>query len=84
NYQFTDGMAIEIGAGFGAQHVWREKEKRWENDCVESKKKRRISVMCWGAIGWNWKGPFYVWSKESKEEKVIAVKNMKEWNKNAK
>ena len=76
-------MAIEVGAGFGVQHVWREKGERWENDCVGTKKKHGISVMCWGAIGWNWKGPFYVWSKESKEEKVKAVEDMKAWNKKA-
>jgi len=28
--------------------------------------------MCWCIIGWNYKGPFYVWKEESREEKKEA------------
>ncbi|KAG0125809.1 hypothetical protein HOY82DRAFT_615985 [Tuber indicum] len=83
NYRFTDERAIEVGAGLEAQCVWREKGERWKNYYVGSKKKFAILVMCWGAIVWNWKGPFYVWQKESKEEKVTAVEAVKECNKKA-
>jgi len=80
NIGFTDEMSIEIGASFGVNTVWREKGERWEDDCVGTKKKHGISIMCWEAIGWNWKGPFHVWLKESKEEKEKAVNDAREWN----
>jgi len=83
NIGFTDEMSTEIGAGFGVNTVWREKGERWEDDCVGTKKKHGISIMCWGAIGWNCKGPFHVWLKESKEKKEKAVNDTREWNEKA-
>jgi transposase len=36
--------------------------------------------MCWGMIGWNYKGPFHIWEKETKEEKEDAQKQIKALN----
>jgi len=73
-------MAVEVGAVFGTNLVWREKEEKWQQDCVGTKKKQGTSVMCWGMISWGWKGPFHVWSAETKEEKDKAKKEIGEWN----
>jgi transposase len=72
NTGFTDEMAIEVGGTFGVCLVWREKSEQWADDCVGAKKKQGPSVMCWGFIMWNYKGPFHVWDPETKEEREAA------------
>jgi len=76
-------MSIEVGACFGVNLVWREKAEQWHDDCVGTKKKNGTTIMCWGMIGWNWKGPFHIWAKETKEEKAEATRAVGEWNKEA-
>ena len=73
NYGFTDEMSIEVGGLFGLNLVWRDKTEEWHDDCVGCKKKQGESVMCWGMIGWGWKGPFYVWETETSEEREEAA-----------
>ena len=65
-------MSIEVGGTFGVSFVWRQKDERWQDDCVGAKKKQGPTVMCWGMIGWGWKGPFHIWDSESKEEREKA------------
>jgi len=73
-------MSVEVGATFRTNLVWREKREQWHEDCVGTKIKRGTSVMCWGIISSNWKGPFHVWPAETKEEKDQARKEIAEWN----
>lgn len=68
NCGFTDEMSIEVGGTFGISLVWRDKDEQWHDDCVGAKKKQGPSVMCWGFIMWNYKGPFHVWDAETEEE----------------
>jgi len=77
---FTDEMSIEVGAVFGSSLVWREKSEKWHDDCVGTKKKNGTSVMCWGAIAWGWKGPFFLWPTTTKEEKKKAKKEIADMN----
>ena len=72
NIGFTDEMSIEVGGTFGISYVWRDNTERWNKDCVGSKKKQGPTVMCWGMIGYGWKGPFYVWEPETEEERKEA------------
>ena len=69
NNGFTDEMSIEVGGNWGLHHVWRDKSERWHSDCIGAKRKQGPTVMCWGMIGWQWKGPFYIWSAETEEER---------------
>ena len=78
---FTDEMSIEVGAVFGLSLVWREKNEKWHDDCVGTKKKNGTAVMCWGAIGWGWKGPFFIWPAVTKEEKKEAKEEIANINK---
>ena len=73
NYGFTDEMSIEVGGLFGLNLVWQDKTEKWHDDCVGCMKKQGESVMCWGMIGWGWKGPFYVWEIETSEEREEAA-----------
>jgi len=73
-------MSIEVGAVFGLNHVWRDKTEQWHEDCIGTRKKQGAAVMCWGMISWSWKGPFYVWSAETKEEKAEAAHTIAELN----
>lgn len=72
NIGFTDEMSIEVGGTFGISYVWKDNAERWNKDCVGSKKKQGPTVMCWGMIGYGWKGPFYVWEPETEEERKEA------------
>ena len=79
NTGFTDEMSIEVGAQFGLNCVWRDKTEQWHEDCVGARKKQGPTVMCWGMIGWNFKGPFHVWLPESDEEKaesLLVIENL--------
>jgi len=73
-------MSIEIGGLHGPSSVWREKGEKWHDDCVGTKKKQGITVMCWGMIGWGWKGLFWVWEHETTEEKEEAAKKITAYN----
>ena len=74
-------MSIEVGGFFGVNLVWRDKTEQWHDDCVGARKKQGATVMCWGMVGWGWKGPFYVWEPETKEEREEAEEKIKEINK---
>ena len=76
NHAFTDEMAIEIGGLDGVSLVWRDKSEQWQDDCVGAKKKQGAKVMCWGMIGWNYKGPFHIWEKETVAEKAAAAEKI--------
>jgi len=65
-------MSIEVGGTFGISFVWRDKTERWHTDCMGAKKNQDSSVMCWGIIGYGWKGPFHVWDPGTEEEKQEA------------
>lgn len=80
NHGFTDEMSIEVGGFFGINLIWRDKTEKWHDDCVGARKKQGATVMCWGMVGWGWKGPFYVWEAETKEEREEAEKMIKEIN----
>ena len=73
-------MAIEIGGLNGVNLVWRDKSEQWQEHCVGPKKKQGPRVICWGMIGWNYKGPFHIWEKETKEEKAEAAEKIKVLN----
>jgi len=73
-------MAIEIGGLNGVNLVWRDKSEQWQEHCVGAKKKQGPRVTCWGMIEWNYKGPFHIWEKETKEEKAEAAEKIKVLN----
>jgi hypothetical protein len=74
-------MPIEVGGTFGVCLVWRDKTARWDDDCVGAKKKQGPQVMCWGIIVWNFKSPFHLWEKDTKQEKQAATREIAELNK---
>ena len=40
--------------------------------CWGKEEKQGPTVMCWGMIGYGWKGPFHVWETETEEERKEA------------
>ena len=73
-------MSIEVGGTFGRLLVWRDQTERWVPDCVGAKKKQGPTVMCWGMIGYGWKGPFHVWDLETPEERASAEIEIEKYN----
>ncbi|RPA90925.1 hypothetical protein L873DRAFT_1838836 [Choiromyces venosus 120613-1] len=82
-YGFTDEMSIEIGGTFGVSLVWREHGEQWEEDCRGATKKNKSTVMCWGMIKWNYKGPFYIWETETEKDQSEARDQIAILNENA-
>lgn len=39
--------------------------------------------MCWGLIGWGWKGPFQLWSSETDKEREKAAREIAKLNSEA-
>ncbi|KAG0638678.1 hypothetical protein HOY80DRAFT_1077327 [Tuber brumale] len=77
NWGFTDEMAMTIGDTYGPSYVWQSKDEKWNDDCIGTTKKGGgTSVMCWGMIGWNYKGPFFIWEEESQQEKKEATEEI--------
>lgn len=74
NWGWTDEMGVMIGGTWGVKRVWRAKgdDEKWANDCIGGKKTQGVTVMCWGLIGYNYKGPFHVWEAETEQERIEA------------
>lgn len=66
---FTDEMSIEVGLRRGKDLVTRLPNEEWHKDCILRRYKNYSTIMFWGAIGYNWKGPCHIWEKESAKEK---------------
>lgn len=81
NYGFTDEMSIEIGGLFGVNTVWRDKTEKWHKDCMGTSKKQGGTVMCWGMIAFNYKGPFHVWESETPKDRAESDEFVVEYNK---
>ena len=73
-------MSIEVGGNWGLNRVWRDRTERWHKDCVGAKHKQGPTVLCWGMIGWGWKGPFHVWIAETDEERSEAQQEIARLN----
>ena len=54
-------------------YVRSDKTERWHHDCVGVQKKQGLTVMCWGMIGYGWKGPFHMWETETEDERKKAM-----------
>ena len=70
-----------MGSTYGVNLVSREKGDKWYTDCIGQKKKKGLTVICWGMIGYGWKGPFHIWMTETEEEKEQAIKEIDRLNK---
>jgi len=57
---FTDECSAVIG-DWNKVKVTRLKSERWNADCTEPVYKKYSSIIFWGAIGYNFKGPCYIW-----------------------
>lgn len=66
---FTDETWVEIGGVRRQRHVSRP---RGLNPYEYSRPKKRttLRIMFWGSMAYGYKGPSYIWAKETKEEKV--------------
>jgi len=76
-------MKIKCGDTYGVTLVWREEgsNERYDDDCIGRESKDGETVMVWGCIAWGFKGPLYIWTPETKEEKETAEKEIDRLNK---
>lgn len=67
-FVFTDETWVEIGGVRREQKVSRPRRANPYDYC-RPKKRTAIRVMFWGSIAYGYKGPYHIWTKETKEEK---------------
>ena len=64
---WTDEASIELGKQSRVTWVWRKPNERYETDCIAPTfKSGRSSVMVWGCIAYNRKGPLIVIPQEKR------------------
>jgi len=61
---WTDECAFNIGGFSGNTWVTRTPEEEFTEDCILPKFRKLQTIMVWGCISGNQKGPLVVWNKE--------------------
>ena len=81
---WTDEMSLIVGTHYGPERVLRRADEEYHPDCLNLKRPGETTVMFWGAIIYGIppsECPFFIWEKETEEEKVEAEAILKEENK---
>jgi hypothetical protein len=60
---FSDECAFNIGGRYGKTHVTRRPGEAYVESCIEPKFQRIETVMVWGCIMGDQKGPLIIWDK---------------------
>ena len=81
---WTDEMSLIVGTHYGPERVLRKAEEEYHPDCLNLKRPGETTVMFWGAIIHGIPPcdcPFFIWEKETEEEKTEAEAILEEENK---
>lgn len=70
---WTDESSVELGESSYCPLVWRTSNEEYDRRClVPTFKSGRSSVMVWGAIAYNWKGPLVIIPKDQRKGEDYA------------
>jgi hypothetical protein len=62
---FSDEAAILVGEHRGRYHISRKVDERYDRDCIEVRYNNYSQAMFWGVFSYDFKGPCYVYLKET-------------------
>ena len=81
SFFYTDEMMLEVGAPLGHRGVTREKGQDPDQVPIHDKKKGNgFSIMVSGSISLGFKGPLWIWVKETAEERQENAEALREKN----
>jgi len=64
---------MEVDGRFGQSCIWKDKTEWLVPHPIDAKMRQWPTVMCWGMIGYGWKGTLHVWDPHTPEEQAAAV-----------
>ncbi len=70
---YTDETSVKLGENRGRNHVIRLKNEEWEPECIEKSFSSYITFIFWGAIAWNWKGPYHIYLPEEPKLRKASI-----------
>ena len=81
SFVYTDEMMLEVGAPQGHKRVTREKgQDPYQVPIHDKKKGNGFSIMVSGSISLGFKGPLWIWVKETAEERQENAQALREEN----
>ena len=81
SFVYTDEMMLEVGAPRGHQRVTRERgQDPYQVPIYNKKKGNGLSIMVSGSISLGFKGPLWIWVKETAEEREENARALREEN----
>lgn len=80
SFVYTDEMIFEVGAPRGLRNVTRPRGGDPYQYAIHDKKPNGFSVMVSGSISLGYKGPLWVWVRETPEERRENAEDLREEN----
>lgn len=65
---WSDECAVKLGEARSKKRVIRLASEKWHPDCISRSFKKYSEFMWWGCIGWDYKGPGYVYRNASERD----------------
>lgn len=77
---YVDDTAVRVGESRGQNCVTRRKDEEWHPDCIKPKYRGYSEMMFWGCYTKEMLGPYYIFEKESEDEKKLAKEALADRN----
>ena len=80
NVIFTDETSVQKGSVRGKRRVWRKKDEAFHNHVIVRRWKGFSEFMQQSCFTYDEKGPFWIWKKETAEEKAACKADLEARN----
>jgi hypothetical protein len=77
---FSDEASILVGEHRGLQNLSRTPDERYHPDVIERRYNNYSEAMFWGCFSYDYKGPCYIYYKETEEQKIFYEEKMQQNN----
>ncbi|KAF1936718.1 hypothetical protein EJ02DRAFT_470236 [Clathrospora elynae] len=77
---FSDETPARIGEQRGMFRAWAKEDEIYNEDIKKTKTQKEFALMFYGAFWYNHKGPYHIYSRETKEEKEAADEALQQEN----
>jgi len=77
---YSDEAAILVGEHCGRHKISRKVDKKYNADCIEVRYNNYLQAMFWGCLSYDFKGPCYVYLKETAAQTKHYAKIIKTHN----
>jgi transposase len=77
---WSDETSVILGQRRGTVRLWRSSNEAYERTCIRRRWKGYSEFMFWGCFSWDKKGPCYIWTKETAQQRQEAEKELTDLN----